>query len=107
MKKLILVALLFIAKSSTAQCFPIRAFSELPGFLPLSYQDTLFIEDLIGEGQDPLPEVLDCFVFKYSEWNYLITYKLKDCEKLYVIKDGYIGPIYIYKDKKVQVLKNN
>lgn len=101
LKLCFILIVFFTVKYSTAQCFTIKSFK---GLEPLNLQDTIFIEDLIGEGQDPSPKVLSCFVFKYSEWNYLITYKLTDCEKLYVIKDGYIGPIYIYQDNKVTIL---
>lgn len=79
----------------------------MQGTLPLTYKDTLFIEDLIGEGLHPSPVVLDCFVIKFSEWHYIISYKLTDYDKTYVIKDGYIGPIYIYKGDKVTILTDN
>jgi hypothetical protein len=36
----------------------------------------------------------------------IISYKLQDCEKTYLIKDGYIGPIYIYEKDKVTVLED-
>ena len=108
MKKLFLILILIVLSvfsTLKAQLFPIRSAEHcITSTLPLTYKDTLFIEDLIGEGQHPSPVVLDCFVIKFSEWHYIITYKLKDCEKVYVIKDGYIGPIYVYKGKEVTVL---
>lgn len=111
MKKLItVILLLFLCLSVKGQCFPIRSVDNHQCdvcSLPLSLEDTLFIEDLIGEGKHPSPAVLDCFVFKFSEWNFVITYKLKDEERTYIIKEGYIGPIFIYKDKSVTILKED
>lgn len=75
--------------------------------MPLTLSDTIFVEDLIGEGKHPSPKVLDCFVFKFSEWNYIISYKMPEEDRTYIIKDGYIGPIYIYKEGKVTVLKED
>lgn len=72
--------------------------------MPLTLSDTIFVEDLIGEGKHPSPKVLDCFVFKFSEWNYIISYKMPAEDRTYIIKDGYIGPIYIYKDNKIEIL---
>lgn len=112
MKKLFLILLSLTCYSLSAQLFPIMGADylntkEKSGFLPLNLKDTLFVEDLIGEGQENPPKVLQCFVFKMSEWNYIISYKLIDCEKTYLIKDGYIGPIYIYKNNEVTVLTEN
>jgi hypothetical protein len=108
MKKLFLILFLCGFTNLKAQLFPIRSSEKcMQGTLPLTKKDTLFIEDLIGEGLHPSPVVLDCFVIKFSEWNYIISYKLTDCEKAYVIKDGYIGPIYIYKGDKVEILTDN
>ena len=104
MKKLILILILSGLLNLKAQLFPIKS-SEV--FLPLNLSDTIFVEDLIGEGKHPSPKVLDCFVFKFSEWNYIITYKLPDREQLYVIKDGYIGDIYIFKNNKVEILRED
>jgi hypothetical protein len=104
MKKLFFILILSGFSTLKAQLFPIKG---LPGFMPLTVSDTLFIEDLIGEGKHPSPKVLDCFVFKFSEWNYVITYKLTDREQLYIIKDGYIGDIYIFKDNKVEILRED
>lgn len=110
MKKLFFTLLMTYCSASYAQLFPIRSFDcsnrATNSFKPLTCEDTLFIEDLIGEGKSNPPKVLDCFVTKFSEWNMLICYKLVDCEMVYVIKDGYIGPIYIYKGKEVTVLKD-
>ena len=75
--------------------------------MPLTLSDTVFVEDLIGEGKHPSPKVLNCFVFKFSEWNYIISYKLPEEDRTYVIKDGYIGPIYIYKGEEVTILKED
>lgn len=110
MKKLIFILTLISSTELVGQCFPIRSVDNHQCdvcSLPLSFQDTLFIEDLIGEGKHPSPAVLDCFVFKFSEWNFVITYKLKDEERTYIIKEGYIGPIFIYKDKSVTILKED
>ena len=104
MKKLILILILSGFSNLKAQLFPIKS-SEV--FLPLNLSDTIFVEDLIGEVKHPSPKVLDCFVFKFSEWNYIITYKLPDREQLYVIKDGYIGDIYIFKNNKVEILRED
>ena len=105
MKRLFLILILSGFTNLKAQLFPIRSSEKcMQGTLPLTYKDTLFIEDLIGEGLHPSPVVLDCFVIKFSEWHYIISYKLVDCEKTYVIKEGYIGPIYIYKGDKVTIL---
>lgn len=104
MKKLFFILILSGFSNLKAQLFPIKGFE---AFKPLTLEDTLFIEDLIGEGKHPSPKVLDCFVFKFSEWNYVITYKLPDREQLYIIKDGYIGDIYIFKDNKVEILKED
>ena len=104
MKKLFFILILSGFSSLEAQLFPIKG-SEF--FMPLTLSDTIFVEDLIGEGKHPSPKVLDCFVFKFSEWNYIITYKLLDREQLYVIKDGYIGDIYIFKNNKVEILKED
>ena len=104
MKKLILILILSGFSNLKAQLFPIKG-SEF--FMPLSLSDTIFVEDLIGEGKHPSPKVLDCFVFKFSEWNYIISYKLPEEDRTYVIKDGYIGPIYIYKGEEVTILKED
>jgi hypothetical protein len=105
MKKLFLLLFLCGFTNLKAQLFPIKSFDSMS--MPLTLSDTLFIEDLIGEGKHPSPKVLDCFVFKFSEWNYVITYKLPDREQLYIIKDGYIGDIYIFKGDKVEILKED
>jgi len=104
MKKLILILIVCGFNSLKAQLFPIKG-SEF--FMPLTLSDTIFVEDLIGEGKHPSPKVLNCFVFKFSEWNYVITYKLTDRDQLYVIKDGYIGDIYIFKGDKVKILRED
>jgi hypothetical protein len=104
MKKLILILIVCGFNSLKAQLFPIKG-SEF--FMPLTLSDTIFVEDLIGEGKHPSPKVLNCFVFKFSEWNYVITYKLTDRDQLYVIKDGYIGDIYIFKGDKVEILRED
>lgn len=104
MKKLFFILLLSGFLNLKAQLFPIKG-SEF--FMPLSLSDTIFVEDLIGEGKHPSPKVLDCFVFKFSEWNYIISYKLPEEDRTYVIKDGYIGPIYIYKGEEVTILKED
>lgn len=109
MKKLFFILILSGFVDLKAQLFPIRAVcsDSCVKFERLTCSDTLFIEDLIGEGNPNPPKVIDCFVFKFSEWNMIISYKLQDCEKTYLIKDGYIGPIYVYEKDKVTVLKNN
>ena len=104
MKKIFLLLILSGFSSLKAQLFPIKG-SEF--FMPLTLSDTIFVEDLIGEGKHPSPKVLDCFVFKFSEWNYIISYKLTEEDRTYVIKDGYIGPIYIYKGQEVTILKED
>lgn len=105
MKKLFFILILSGFVDLKAQLFPIRTVcSDGCTFKNLTCSDTLFVEDLIGEGNPNPPKVLDCFVIKFSEWNMIISYRLEDCEKTYCIKDGYIGPIYIYKDKKVTIL---
>ena len=104
MKKLFFILILSGFSSLEAQLFPIKG-SEF--FMPLTLSDTIFVEDLIGEGKHPSPKVLDCFVFKFSEWNYIISYKLLEEERTYVIKNGYIGPIYIYKGEEVTILKED
>jgi hypothetical protein len=104
MKKIFLLLILSGFSSLKAQLFPIKG-SEF--FMPLTLSDTIFVEDLIGEGKHPSPKVLDCFVFKFSEWNYIISYKLPEEDRTYVIKDGYIGPIYIYKGQEVTILKED
>lgn len=105
MKKLFFILLLSGFLNLKAQLFPIKSCDALS--MPLTLSDTIFIEDLIGEGKDPSPKVLYCFVFKFSEWNYVITYKLPDREQLYVIKGGYIGDIYIFKGDKVEILRED
>lgn len=110
MKKLFLIITFALVGKLSAQLFPIRSVDSFACdrcSLPLNLQDTIFIEDLIGEGKHPSPKVLDCFVFKFSEWNYIITYKLPEEERSYIIKDGYIGPIYIYKGNDVTILKED
>ena len=104
MKKLFFILILSGFSNLKAQLFPIKG-SEF--FMPLTLSDTIFVEDLIGEGKHPSPKVLDCFVFKFSEWNYIISYKLPEEDRTYVIKDGYIGPIYIYKGEEVTILKED
>ena len=104
MKKLFFILILSGFSNLKAQLFPIKS-SEV--FLPLTLSDTIFVEDLIGEGKHPSPKVLNCFVFKFSEWNYIISYKLPEEDRTYVIKDGYIGPIYIYKGEEVTILKED
>lgn len=104
MKKLFFILILNGFSNLKAQLFPIKG-SEV--FLPLTLSDTIFVEDLIGEGKHPSPKVLNCFVFKFSEWNYIISYKLPEEDRTYVIKDGYIGPIYIYKGEEVTILKED
>ena len=104
MKKLFFILILNGFSNLKAQLFPIKS-SEV--FLPLTLSDTIFVEDLIGEGKHPSPKVLDCFVFKFSEWNYIISYKLPEEDRTYVIKDGYIGPIYIYKREEITILKED
>ena len=104
MKKLFFILILSGFSNLKAQLFPIKS-SEV--FLPLTLSDTIFVEDLIGEGKHPSPKVLDCFVFKFSEWNYIISYKLLEEDRTYVIKNGYIGPIYIYKGEEVTILKED
>ena len=104
MKKLFFILILSGFSNLKAQLFPIKG-SEF--FMPLTLSDTIFVEDLIGEGKHPSPKVLDCFVFKFSEWNYIISYKLLEEERTYVIKNGYIGPIYIYKGEEVTILKED
>jgi hypothetical protein len=47
------------------------------------------------------------FVYKFSEWNYIISYKLPKEERTYIIKDGYIGPIYIHKGSEITILKED
>ena len=104
MKKLFFILILNGFSNLKAQLFPIKG-SEF--FMPLTLSDTIFVEDLIGEGKHPSPKVLNCFVFKFSEWNYIISYKLPEEDRTYVIKDGYIGPIYIYKGEEVTILKED
>ena len=104
MKKLFLILILTGFSNLKAQLFPIRS---LEVFLPLNLSDTIFVEDLIGEGKHPSPKVLDCFVYKFSEWNYIISYKLPEEERTYIIKNGYIGPIYIHKGSEVTILKED
>lgn len=104
MKKLFFILILSGFSNLKAQLFPIKG-SEF--FMPLTLSDTIFVEDLIGEGKHPSPKVLNCFVFKFSEWNYIISYKLPEEDRTYVIKDGYIGPIYIYKGEEVTILKED
>jgi len=104
MKKIFLLLIVCGFSNLKAQLFPIKS---LEGMMPLTLSDTLFVEDLIGEGKHPSPKVLNCFVFKFSEWNYVITYKLPDRDQLYIIKDGYIGDIYIFKDNKVEILRED
>ena len=105
MKRLFLILILCGFTNLKAQLFPIRSNDSVS--LPLLLSDTIFIEDLIGEGKHPSPKVLDCFVFKFSEWNYIISYKLPEEERTYIIKDGYIGPIYIHKGLEVTILKED
>lgn len=109
MKKLFFILILSGFVDLKAQLFPIRTLCSdtCVKFQRLTCSDTFFVEDLIGEGMDNPPKVLDCFVFKFSEWNMIISYKLENCEKTYLIKDGYIGPIYIYEKNKVTVLEDN
>ena len=104
MKKLFLILIVCGFSNLKAQLFPIKG-SEF--FMPLTLSDTVFVEDLIGEGKHPSPKVLDCFVFKFSEWNYVISYKLPEEERTYIIKDGYIGPIYIHKGSEIIILKED
>jgi len=104
MKKLFLILIVCGFSNLKAQLFPIKS---LEGMMPLTLSDTLFVEDLIGEGKHPSPKVLDCFVFKFSEWNYVISYKLPEEERTYIIKDGYIGPIYIHKGSEITILKED
>jgi len=104
MKKLFLILIVCGFSNLKAQLFPIKS---LEGMMPLTLSDTVFVEDLIGEGKHPSPKVLNCFVFKFSEWNYIISYKLPEEDRTYVIKDGYIGPIYIYKGEEVTILKED
>jgi len=104
MKKLILILIVCGFSNLKAQLFPIKS---LEGMMPLTLSDTIFVEDLIGEGKHPSPKVLDCFVFKFSEWNYVISYKLPEEERTYIIKDGYIGPIYIHKGSEITILKED
>lgn len=109
MKRLFFILILSGFVDLKAQLFPIRTLCSdtCVKFQRLTCSDTLFVEDLIGEGNPNPPKVIDCFVFKFSEWNMIISYKLENCEKTYLIKDGYIGPIYIYEKDKVTVLQDN
>lgn len=109
MKKLFFILILSGFVDLKAQLFPIRAVcsDSCVKFERLTCSDTLFIEDLIGEGNPNPPKVIDCFVFKFSEWNMIISYRLENCEKTYLIKNGYIGPIYVYEKDKVTVLEEN
>lgn len=92
MKKILINLLCLFCCSLSAQSeikpFPIE-YSREAGMLPITFEDSCLIDELAFDNP-----VSKAYMFKFSEFNFMITLKFPDYDIVYVFVDGYINTIY-------------